>query len=118
MFRKLSKHDLAKVLLASRENGRLEVRCKFGTVDVVTKAEAIEVKSYRYWKQAIGQALVYGKATEKLPRVHLYGGKRLPQEYEEAIGSLGVRLSYHWDDSENSKNWVRGPKKAGPETRH
>ena len=97
MFRKLTKHNLVKILLSKREAGQMEVRCKFGRVDVVTKAEAIEVKNYRYWKQALGQALVYGQATGKLPRVHLYGNQRLPQDYEETIGNLGVRLSYHWD---------------------
>lgn len=115
MFRKLTKHELAKVLLASRERGKMEVRCKFGVVDVVTKAEAIEVKNYRYWKQALGQALVYGKATEKLPRVHLFGGKRLPQEYEEVIGALGCRLSYHWDDFDAPRKLGAIPEKAGSE---
>ena len=86
----------------------MEVRCKFGIVDVVTKSEAIECKHNRYWKQAVGQALVYGKAVEKLPRVHLFGGKRLPQEYEECITNLGVRLSYHWEPENNCREfWVQ-----------
>ena len=101
MFRKLSKHDLVENVLALRENGRTEVRCRFGVVDVVTKSEAIECKHYKSWKQALGQALVYGEAVQKLPRVHLFGETRLSQDKEETIAKMGVRLSYHWDSRRN-----------------
>ena len=99
---KLSRHDQVKLALSRKLKGEVEVRCKFGRIDVLTKSEAIEVKKMSGWKHALGQALVYGEATNKIPRVHLYGKDRLPLDIEDVIIKLGARLSYDFDvDSKN-----------------
>lgn len=60
--------------LARALNGRTEVGCSCGYVDVVTDAEVIEVKSARNWKAALGQVLAYSREFPgKRPRVHLFG---------------------------------------------
>lgn len=98
MFRQISRHDKVKMVLSRQLKGTVEHRCKFGRVDVLTQSEAIEVKKVSGWKQAVGQALVYANATERIPRVHLYGKDRLPQDSEEVIVKLGVRVSYDFEN--------------------
>lgn len=96
MFRNLTKHDRVKAILASQLRAQIEVKCLAGRVDVLTKAEAIEVKHISKWKQAIGQAQCYAIATGTLPRIHLYSdnSKRLSPSKERIVDELGVRLSY------------------------
>ena len=94
MFRQISRHDTVKMALSRYLKGTMEYRCKFGRIDILTKSEAIEVKRVSGWKQAVGQALIYADATERIPRVHLYGKDRLPLDSEEVIIKLGVRISY------------------------
>lgn len=102
MFRNLTRHDRVKTILASKMRGKLEVECVAGRVDVLTKAEAIEVKHISKWKQAVGQAQCYAAATGTLPRIHLYTeeGKRLSPARERIIDELGVRLSYDFLECE------------------
>lgn len=94
MIRIRTRHDLAKIRLALELKGQTEVLCRVGRVDVVTGEEAIEVKATKRWKEGLGQAIAYGLATEKLPRLHLYGEKRLEGHEEEIISAAGVRISY------------------------
>ena len=94
VFKIISRHDKVKFALARQLKGSVEHRCKFGRIDILTDYEAIEVKKTSLWKQAIGQALVYSEATDTMPRIHLYGKDRLPQDYENTVTRLGVRLSY------------------------
>ena len=96
MFRNLTRHDRVKTILASQIRGKMEVKCSVGRVDVLTKAEAIEVKHISKWKEALGQAQCYALATGRLPRIHLYteGESRLCPEKEGVVDQLGVRLSY------------------------
>jgi hypothetical protein len=58
--------------LSKRENGKREFITASGRVDIVTKTEVIEVKRWKQWKGAIGQALVYALDLAKKPRVHLH----------------------------------------------
>jgi hypothetical protein len=90
----LSRHDRVKYALAKEIKGCVEQKCKYGLIDILTNYESIEVKKTSYWKQALGQALVYAEATNTLPRVHLYGKDRLSKDQENVIMRLGVRLSY------------------------
>jgi hypothetical protein len=45
--------------LAERENGRVEVRCSTGIIDIVTPTDLIEVKDVMGWKGAFGQVMIY-----------------------------------------------------------
>ena len=65
--------------LSSIENGNTEVSCIVGRVDVLTETEVIEVKFYKGWKEALGQALSYVLFfPNKSPRVHLI----IPKEFK------------------------------------
>lgn len=101
-LRNLTRHDRVKAVLASRLRAKMEVACLAGRVDVLTKAEAIEVKHISKWKQAVGQAQCYAACTGTLPRVHLYADenkalKRLSPARERILDELGVRFSYEFD---------------------
>lgn len=61
-------------LLAIELNGKIEVQCVAGRVDILTMEEVIEVKYWSKWKAAVGQILVYGSCfPNHRKRVHLYG---------------------------------------------
>ena len=100
LVRLVTKHDQAKIRLAKQIKGRTEVLCRAGRIDILTNSEAIEVKSKKQWKHGVGQALVYAKATNRFPRLHLYGNKRLGQFEEKMIAGFGIRLSYDLDELE------------------
>ena len=97
-FRSLSRHNKIKIRLAKELSGKLEVVCKVGKIDVLTKNEAIEIKHIKDWKQGLGQALCYAETTNTKPRIHLYGKERLSQDKEEIISKLGLRISYELSD--------------------
>lgn len=96
----LMRHDRVKMRLALALGARTEVICRVGRVDVMTNAEAIEVKSVNRWKHGLGQAVAYGAATKKIPRLHLYGRRRLGRYEEDIIAAAGVRISYDLDELE------------------
>jgi hypothetical protein len=86
--------------IAAIENGKTEVRLESGAADVMTSDEIIEVKYWRHWKSAIGQALVYSRDAKKRPRIHLFClehekhklGLMKPM-IERHCNSLGIALS-------------------------
>lgn len=88
--------------LAIVENGRREVRIPKGIVDVVTETEAIEVKGYRLWRGALGQAHSYAKQLNKSARMHLYANSRSEWNdleetkplIEESASDINVRVTY------------------------
>lgn len=76
--------------LAKKLNGKTEVSTPVGNCDVVTKIYAIEVKEYRGWKSAIGQAQVYAYYLQKKPAIHLIGN--VSPECREVCSYLGVEI--------------------------
>ena len=60
--------------LALKCNGKVEVECKHGFIDILTDDELIEVKHVSGYKHALGQVLAYSKSfpTRSL-RIHLFG---------------------------------------------
>ena len=59
--------------LAKKENGKREVQCKHGRIDVVTDKYIIEVKEGNSWKNALGQLAAYHIDFPKLTkRLHLF----------------------------------------------
>lgn len=105
LVRLVTKHDRIKMRLAAELRSRgvphkVEALCDVGRVDILTEAEAIEVKATRQWKHGMGQALAYGDCTGTLARLHLYGPRRLAMAEEEMIARLGVRMSYDLDELE------------------
>jgi hypothetical protein len=55
-------------------NGEQEVNTLAGRIDILTKTEVIEVKSFKGWKSAVGQVLVYGHYyPSHRKRIHFFG---------------------------------------------
>lgn len=82
--------------LAEQLGGKTEVVTPNGRIDILTKAEVIEVKAINDWKHALGQVLVYGQSYPKHAlRIHLYGQateKKL-QRIREQCKRHGVTIS-------------------------
>ena len=78
--------------LAKRLNGKMEVSCKTGTIDIMTETEIIEVKKAKDWKHAVGQSLVYQLEYPHLqPRIHLY--EECSEEFKSMVVSFCSRLN-------------------------
>lgn len=78
--------------LAKQLDGKIEVLCKTGAIDVLTETEVIEVKKVIQWKHAIGQVLVYQlEYPQHQARIHLY--EECSQESKQMIISFSSRLN-------------------------
>jgi hypothetical protein len=83
--------------VAEKENGKIEVACLAGRIDVVTDTDIIEVKVIYRWKDALGQVLAYKVFyPTRSPRIHLFG--KLSTSYKEIIEKVcnvyGVVVTY------------------------
>ena len=87
--------------LCLREAGTVEVHCRAGVVDVVTKGEVIEIKRSWNWKSGIGQVLAYCRCFPgKTPRLHLYGaGLRDVSFVGDLCSDMGIRLTLDWEET-------------------
>lgn len=74
-FRQKKKSEKITQKRLGRElNGKLEIQCLAGRIDILTTTEIIEVKNVKNWKAAIGQILIYGSYyPSHQKRVHLIG---------------------------------------------
>ena len=60
--------------IVKERNGKTEVICKTGIVDILTDNEIIEVKQIKQWKHAVGQIIVYGlEFPKKEKQIVLFG---------------------------------------------
>lgn len=57
---------------AKKLKGEIEIECEVGYIDILTNTHAYEVKSFKKWKNAIGQAIAYSHVVNKKPGVILY----------------------------------------------
>lgn len=86
--------------LAIKTDGKVEVFCEAGVIDILTNTEIIEVKSAKAWKSAIGQVLVYSDYyPNHLPRIHLFG--KCTQRSREIIGHHASRFNVSVSFEEN-----------------
>ena len=78
--------------LAKSLNGKIEVPCKTGNIDVLTDSEIIEIKKAKDWKHAIGQVLVYQlEYPDRQARIHLY--EECSQEFKQMVISFASKLN-------------------------
>jgi hypothetical protein len=95
---KLSSYENAiSKRLANSLNAKREVKCAFGTVDILSGSEIIEVKDASKWKQAVGQVLVYAlDYPNRSKRIHLFGltGKTKSQDIVKACKKLGISVTF------------------------
>jgi hypothetical protein len=82
--------------LAAKVNGKTEVRCVHGFVDIVTDDSIIEVKHVHLWKQAFGQIEAYADAfPEKHKKIALIGTKMgISTDARRLLKSRGIRLIF------------------------
>lgn len=59
--------------LAKLNNGVVEIITEVGQIDILTDTEIIEIKNAKYWKQAVGQLLIYSYYyPQHRKRLHLF----------------------------------------------
>lgn len=84
--------------LADTLGGKTEVATKFGRCDIVTDTMCIEVKHYKHWKSAIGQAVAYGIAEGKSPAIAIFGqgdiGDSFKKDVEDVCKTCGVEVMW------------------------
>lgn len=71
--------------IAAHLNGRTEVRCEVGVIDVMTADRIIEVKKAIRWKHAMGQALAYSVVVGLPSSIYLFDHENLEDEYKKSI---------------------------------
>lgn len=73
----LGKEKIIQITLSQVVNGKMEVPCAYGRIDILTDDQIIEVKNVTDWKSAIGQITVYGLLYPRHEkRIHLFGSIR------------------------------------------
>lgn len=78
--------------LSNLINGKIEVQCKTGAIDILTDTEIIEVKKAKDWKHAIGQVLVYQlEYPDHKARIHLY--EDCSNEFKQMVRSFASQLN-------------------------
>lgn len=80
IYPSFSSEKEAQISLGKILNGRLEVKCKYGRIDVLTDEYIIEVKKYSSHgaKMALGQILVYATLYDYLqPTVAFLGEEKV-----------------------------------------
>lgn len=86
--------------VAQELGGEIEVKTPAGFIDVLTKNMVIEVKGMKYWKSAIGQALVYQTFYPRhKPAIALfdYQSSSIPTSLvDETCKKLGIKV--YWLD--------------------
>ena len=85
--KKPSNNKEAKVAaaLCKKLNGLPEYKTEFGRCDIVTEEFCIEVKTFKGWKGAIGQALAYATAENKKPAIALFDHKEVEYLYKQRV---------------------------------
>ena len=71
--------------LCKKLNGMPEYKTEFGRCDIVTEEFCIEVKTFKEWKGAIGQALAYATAENKKPAIALFDHKKVDTLYKRRV---------------------------------
>ena len=87
LSKKPSNNKEAKVAaaLCKKLNGLPEHKTEFGRCDIVTEEFCIEVKAFKGWKGAIGQALAYATAENKKPAIALFDHKEVEYLYKQRV---------------------------------
>jgi hypothetical protein len=85
-WHKGAEHYVQYILLAMLgNNARKEVITPVGRIDILTNTELIEIKTWKKWKDALGQVLCYGTYyPSHQKRIHFYG-KIINSEYIDLV---------------------------------
>ena len=88
--------------IAQKKDGKTEVVCMYGRIDVVTKDSIIEVKKAINWKNAIGQIIVYSKDLyykNHQKEIYLFDHSYMNNEDKETIRkvmkTVGIKVTFY-----------------------
>lgn len=93
----LGKEKIIQIALSQVVNGKMEVPCAYGRIDILTDDQIIEVKNVTDWKSAIGQITVYGLLyPHHQKRIHLFGSIRESRRdpIYNAANELGIVATF------------------------
>ena len=91
------KESVIRDQIAKEEDGKTEIVCKSGRIDVLTETKIIEVKICNLWKHAMGQVLCYHKDMKECgePWLYLYECKGNDKKHIESMcGEFGVSVKF------------------------
>lgn len=81
--------------LQSELHGDIEVKTKFGYIDLLTDTELIEIKLYDKWKHGVGQLCVYSKFYPNHKcRLHLFGYDDIDTSIDKMCEELNILVTY------------------------
>ncbi|AVL94490.1 KilA N-domain protein [Moumouvirus australiensis] len=93
-----NKEKIIQKTLQSELGGEIEVKTKYGYIDLLTNDKIIEIKSYETWKHALGQILIYSDEYENKDKcVYLFDVpenvdtkniKRIFSEYDVSVNFI------------------------------
>lgn len=100
---KLNENDIQKRL--ELETGGGHKSCLFGIPDIVTDTQLIEIKSWKYYKHAVGQLLHYNECfPDRQLILHFFGEKIKKQEKLDSF--LALAKKYNITITEEPENQV------------
>jgi hypothetical protein len=71
--------------LYREKKGKIEVNTIYGRIDLLTNDKIFEIKSYKYWKHALGQILVYSIEYPNHQMVLYLYGKEIPKNWSDIV---------------------------------
>jgi len=91
------KESVIRDQIAKEEDGKTEIVCKSGRIDVLTETKIIEVKICNLWKHAMGQVQCYHKDMKECgePWLYLYECEESDKKHIEMMcGEFGVSVKF------------------------
>jgi hypothetical protein len=80
--------------LQSELKGQIEVKTKFGFIDLLTDTEIIEIKNGKSWKHGLGQLCVYSKFyPDHQKRLHLFNIEK-DKDIEKLCEEFNIKITY------------------------
>jgi len=89
--------------LAAILGGKTEVKLRYGIADVVTPTHVYEVKEWKDWRHAIGQAIIYALELGLRPGIAIFVDRPSVKTIRicgEVCQRLGVDLLFHFLEDE------------------
>jgi hypothetical protein len=93
-YEKDRKEKEIQLRLQTELNGEIEVKTKFGFIDLLTDTEIIEIKNGKSWKHGLGQLCVYSKFyPDHQKRLHLFNIEK-DIDIEKLCEEFNIKITY------------------------
>jgi hypothetical protein len=96
--------------LSNTLNGKTEIECGYGYIDIVTDNQIIEVKNAIKYLSALGQILAYSiEFPEKIKRIHLFYDdevilNNIVEKAKRLYGTFDILLTYELIEDDTSES--------------